>query len=580
MGKGRNGSSRRKQKRKETSIVEIEARIDLQNEKRTDNENEKQKEEIEIEYETRNQTQAQENLNEEQCEDFSIAIIGGGPHGLAVLSALHEKSFAHSQYADDAAYSLRVGFDAFELVGKACVIDPGASFMCQWKKQFEMLDIEYLRSPLFAHPEAYDEYALMNYAIQQGRTDEIKARPYKSADMHSKKHGLGNELHSLPSTKLFNDFCASLAERLPHTWLQGLAVDIKKTPDGEKYEVQYEKYIDNGSGVKVPVTTTVRANAVVLALGPRGTPNIPTPFMENIKSSSGRIVHTRDLFDESKNNGGSLRESVARVTAALGKEATRKPVLVIGGGLTAAQSAIAAVRAGARVELRSRRPLVTRDYDVSNEWLDRRHMHRKRFEFLTEDMQERPQFMKSTIGGGSVPKSYLTELSELARTTGRLKMEVKVDIDSSDDVHISSDNTSVFVAGKEYSQVILATGEHLNPLGSSQLLQKLQNRIPTEFVSNFPVLDCSLRWTASEDIFVIGSYASMQLGPGALNLMGAMRGAQLVGEELHSKLWKDRRSKPSKTMEYNCYALLGVESESESELEEDGIESSIQCECA
>lgn len=60
--------------------------------------------------------------------------------------------------------------------------------------------------------------------------------------------------------------------------------------------------------------------------------------------------------------------------AKLGILQTQKPVMVIGGGLSAAQTAIAAVRAGASVVLRSRRALVTRTYDVATEWLDRRYV--------------------------------------------------------------------------------------------------------------------------------------------------------------------------------------------------------------
>ena len=71
---------------------------------------------------------------------MQVVIIGGGPHALAVLSALHERSFASPQFKDDAAFSLRVGFDSYKLVGSVTVIDPGTKFCDLWNKRFRSLE--------------------------------------------------------------------------------------------------------------------------------------------------------------------------------------------------------------------------------------------------------------------------------------------------------------------------------------------------------------------------------------------------------------------------------------------------------
>ena len=39
----------------------------------------------------------------------------------------------------------------------------------------------HLRSPVFAHPDAFDEEAMLVYAVQQERTDEIKNSPLSHA---------------------------------------------------------------------------------------------------------------------------------------------------------------------------------------------------------------------------------------------------------------------------------------------------------------------------------------------------------------------------------------------------------------
>ena len=46
-----------------------------------------------------------------------MLIIGGGPHALAVLSALHEKSLAFAQFASDPVFNQRVGIDSLQKIG-------------------------------------------------------------------------------------------------------------------------------------------------------------------------------------------------------------------------------------------------------------------------------------------------------------------------------------------------------------------------------------------------------------------------------------------------------------------------------
>ncbi len=50
-------------------------------------------------------------------ETSSVVIVGGGPHALAALSALHEGSLAFQQFGDDRMYEARVGFGSLEKVG-------------------------------------------------------------------------------------------------------------------------------------------------------------------------------------------------------------------------------------------------------------------------------------------------------------------------------------------------------------------------------------------------------------------------------------------------------------------------------
>ena len=56
-----------------------------------------------------------------EATETTVAIIGGGPHALAVLSALHEHALSTAFDSDSAAFRLRVGARA-ELVGSVAVM--------------------------------------------------------------------------------------------------------------------------------------------------------------------------------------------------------------------------------------------------------------------------------------------------------------------------------------------------------------------------------------------------------------------------------------------------------------------------
>ena len=53
--------------------------------------------------------------------------------------------------------------------GSVCVIDPGSTFLEEWRRRFAMLGIAQLRSPAFAHPAAFDPAALTDFAVKRHR---------------------------------------------------------------------------------------------------------------------------------------------------------------------------------------------------------------------------------------------------------------------------------------------------------------------------------------------------------------------------------------------------------------------------
>ena len=169
---------------------------------------------------------------------YDVAIIGGGPAGLALLSALHnrEGTLTDMQQADHfRRLRQRGGKKAPREALKVAVVDPAGAFMVEWKGRFDALDIGMLRSPAWAHPDFFSsgsDGALCSYAWTAGRSGEL--RPPGDLSQSSLKH-LG-ELNSgqfhLPSSALFADFCDGLAASLPHAMIAGEATAVAKEEDG------------------------------------------------------------------------------------------------------------------------------------------------------------------------------------------------------------------------------------------------------------------------------------------------------------------------------------------------------------
>jgi cation diffusion facilitator CzcD-associated flavoprotein CzcO len=332
---------------------------------------------------------------------------------------------------------------------------------------------------------------------------------------------------------LFKDFCASLEAGLSHEWLRGTATEVRR--DAGKFRVRYTADHLAGSGWVV-------ASAVVLATGATGERCIPPAFA----SMNGRVVHTEELFRD----GRTLAERFARTVETMDDPGPRR-VLVIGGGITAAQVALAGVEAGFTVVLRSRRPLVTRAYDLSRDWLDQRHANRLRFGFLSTPMHERKEAAKEAVQGGSVPEVYMKERAYLA-STSMLELQVDEKLGSS---VVHERDGGVEVNGVEFDHVILATGSQAAPM-SSPLFQQIQSEFDLPTLDGFPLLDGSLRWIDEEDLFVVGASAVLELGPGALNLMGAMRGATILAEALRDLVWKDgAKGKVSDAVTANMFSV-------------------------
>lgn len=128
---------------------------------------------------------------------YDIAIIGAGPCGLAVAARLRESTPA-ALFTDDEHARYWKRFNRSESIeserrsarrgqNKRCsnpttqyqrsmvVLDASSGgWMAAWRKRFQHLQIEHLRSPLFFHPDPRDRDGLLEFSHFVNRSNELE----------------------------------------------------------------------------------------------------------------------------------------------------------------------------------------------------------------------------------------------------------------------------------------------------------------------------------------------------------------------------------------------------------------------
>ena len=232
----------------------------------------------------------------------------------------------------------------------------GPNWLHSWITNFAALGISHLRSPMFFHPCPRDRDGLLAFAQETGRCDEcveIANCVGKSMSKHRRKkrvakgQGVGGgsaakygpvleiderdrKDYYTPSAEVFCDYCRDVVERY------GLEDSVEEAKvasiDCGTYDEEIGLHHEDDPAARLFKVMTADgdirfAKVVVLAIGAGGKPNMPRQLSAAEKEGA---CHSTQLPKQ--------RFLAPRVVQKIGKRVPTT-VMVVGGGLTAAQIA-------------------------------------------------------------------------------------------------------------------------------------------------------------------------------------------------------------------------------------------------
>lgn len=473
--------------------------------------------------------------------------------------------------------------DLEDILDKTTIIDSYGEWLHGWKENFNTIGIKQLRSLMNAHADPYDHRSLEYYAELSKRGNELITLPHL---LQRDKNFAGP--YQVPSTKLFNDFHDLLIDAygVKDVVERGFVKEIicKKQCSGNNndeepvFEIRCacptifnddtnDHHGDHDDRTNANKTTRVmRAKRIVFAMGPNFAStddpswlsSLRMRFIEsNIKQEilSQRILQTKDIIPWLKKQQQQQQQSPSMYKS--------KPIrlLIVGGGITSAQLAISASKSSwcEQITLIQRSCSLSRHFDVQNEWMGAAR-GKLLDKFWSSDVETRAHKLKEARRGGSIPPEILSQLhSKYEESEGKLELVEEMEISHVDwnfdteELEVTMDDEMSSMA-QEYDMIWLVTGCQNHVLKYPALASLLQS-LPLKLVNGLPVLGKDLSWSdgvsnekepswkkvARARCWCMGVLAGLELGPDALNLVGARQGSVRIAQSIRFDMMMEKQ---------------------------------------
>ncbi|CAN5291257.1 FAD/NAD(P)-binding protein [soil metagenome] len=345
------------------------------------------------------------------------------------------------------------------------VIDPHDQPLAQWKRVTANTGMKYLRSPKVHHLDM-EPFALKHFARSSYCEDDLFIAP-----------------NERPSLDLFNRHADAVVEKsgLRDLFIKNRAVHIEK--EGEKYLVR------TGSDI-------FKAYHILLSVGMADQPEWPA-WADSLRRDGIKIDHVLDV-NYSMNSIPDVGE-----------------IVVVGGGMSAFQTALSLVNDRRRITVLSSHSLQIDNYDSDPGWMGPKYL--KRYRTITCPNRRR-RVINQVRNSGSITQDLHRGFNlEIKRGRCRFLVDrIKHAAAQTHDLILMETATAEKIAA---NSIILATGYEKKRPGGELIDQLISHYNLKCAACGFPITSTELQW--SERLFVTGALGELEIGPAARNLVGA-----------------------------------------------------------